>query len=93
MRSKIPGVAAAASATALVVVAAGAWFGYRELIQPSCSGQIKLSVAVSAELAPAVDAAAGQWVSDGAAVGGTCIAVDVIASEPVDVAAVVAGMV
>ncbi|MER7440520.1 substrate-binding domain-containing protein [Micromonospora avicenniae] len=91
MRSKIPGVAAAASATALVVVAAGAWFGYRELIQPSCSGQIQLSVAVSAELAPAVDAAAGQWVKDGAAVGGTCIAVNVSASEPVDVAAVVAG--
>ncbi|MET7751198.1 substrate-binding domain-containing protein [Micromonospora sp. NPDC005367] len=91
MRSKIPGVAATASATALVVVAAGAWFGYRELIQPSCSGQIQLSVAVSAELAPAVDAAAGQWVKDGAAVGGTCIAVDVTASEPVDVAAVVAG--
>ncbi|MEV4811532.1 substrate-binding domain-containing protein [Micromonospora avicenniae] len=91
MRSKIPGVAAAASATALVVVAAGAWFGYRELIQPSCSGQIQLSVAVSAELAPAVDAAAGQWVKDGAAVGGTCIAVNVSASESVDVAAVVAG--
>ncbi|WP_199716808.1 substrate-binding domain-containing protein [Micromonospora musae] len=90
MRSKISGVAAAASATALVVVAAGTWFGYRELIQPACSGQIQLSVAVSAELAPAVDAAASQWVEDGAAVGGTCIAVNVSASEPVDVAAVVA---
>ncbi|TDC27921.1 VWA domain-containing protein [Micromonospora sp. 15K316] len=89
MRSKISGVAAA-SATALVVVAAGTWFGYRELIQPACSGQIQLSVAVSAELAPAVDAAASQWVEDGAAVGGTCIAVNVSASEAVDVAAVVA---
>ncbi|MFI7605694.1 substrate-binding domain-containing protein [Micromonospora sp. NPDC049366] len=89
MRSKIRGVVAA-SATALVVVAAGSWFGYRELVKPSCSGEIELSVAVASELAPAVDAAASKWVEDGAAVGGTCIAVNVSASDPVDVAAVVA---
>jgi hypothetical protein len=90
MRSKIPGAAVAASALALVVVAAGSWFGYRELVQPSCSGQIQLTVAVASELAPAVDDAATQWVEDGAAVGGTCIAVNVTASDPVEVAAVVA---
>ncbi|MEV1331955.1 substrate-binding domain-containing protein [Micromonospora costi] len=90
MRSKIRGAAAAASAVALVVVATGTWFGYRELVKPSCSGEIELSVAVASELAPAVDAAASQWVEDGAAVGGTCIAVNVSAADPVEVAAVVA---
>ncbi|MGC4744605.1 substrate-binding domain-containing protein [Micromonospora sp. DT201] len=89
MRSKLHLVAAAATATVLVVTT-GVWFGYRELIQPSCSGEIRLDVAVAAELAPAVDAAASQWVKDGAAVGPTCIRVDVSASDPVDVAAVVA---
>ncbi|MBB5824663.1 substrate-binding domain-containing protein [Micromonospora carbonacea] len=91
MQSGIRGAGAVASATALVVVIAGAWFGYRALVQPACSGQVQLSVAAAPELAPAVQAAAAQWVSDGAAVGGTCIAVNVTAAEPVDVAAAVAG--
>ncbi|MCX4470373.1 substrate-binding and VWA domain-containing protein [Micromonospora sp. NBC_01655] len=90
MRSSLPGAGAVASATALVVVVAGAWFGYRQLVQPACSGQIQLTVAASPELAPAVQAAAAGWVADGAAVGGTCIAVDVSAAESVDVAAAVA---
>ncbi|MEV4659858.1 substrate-binding domain-containing protein [Micromonospora sp. NPDC049301] len=89
MRSKLHLAAAAATATVLVITT-GVWFGYRELIQPSCSGEIRLAVAVAPELAPAVDAASSQWVKDGAAVGGTCIRVDVSASDPVDVAAVVA---
>ncbi|MFF5175031.1 VWA domain-containing protein [Micromonospora sp. NPDC000089] len=90
MRSSIRGAGAAAAATALVVVVAGSWFGYQQLAGPSCSGQVALSVAAAPELAPAVQAAAAQWVDDGAAVGGTCIAVNVTASEPVDVAAAVA---
>ncbi|MFC4019402.1 substrate-binding domain-containing protein [Micromonospora sp. GCM10011542] len=89
MRTKLHLAAAAGTATVLVVTT-GVWFGYRQLVQPSCSGEIRLSVAVASELAPAVDAAASQWVRDGAAVGGTCIKVDVSASDPVDVAAVVA---
>ncbi|MBQ1014433.1 substrate-binding domain-containing protein, partial [Micromonospora sp. M51] len=89
MRSKLH-LAAAAATVGVLVVTTGAWFGYRELIQPSCSGEIRLAVAVASELAPAVDAAASQWVKDGAAVGPTCIRVDVSASDPVDVAAVVA---
>ncbi|MEH1167538.1 substrate-binding domain-containing protein [Micromonospora sp. CPCC 205539] len=89
MRSKLQLTAVAATATVLVV-STGVWFGYRELIQPSCSGEIRLAVSVASELAPAVDAAASQWTKDGAAVGSTCIRVDVSASDPVDVAAVVA---
>ncbi|MEV0806145.1 substrate-binding and VWA domain-containing protein [Micromonospora sp. NPDC050200] len=90
MRSSIRGAGAAAAATALVVVVAGSWFGYQQLAGPSCSGEVQLSVAAAPELAPAVQKASAQWVEDGAAVGGTCIAVNVSASESVDVAAAVA---
>ncbi|MEU9508311.1 substrate-binding domain-containing protein [Micromonospora sp. NPDC048170] len=82
--------ATAAAAVGVLAVTAGGWFGYRQLAQPDCSGRIELSVAVAGELAPAVEAAAAEWVKDGAAVGGTCIAVNVSASDPVDVAATVA---
>ncbi|MBY8873345.1 substrate-binding and VWA domain-containing protein [Micromonospora sp. PLK6-60] len=90
MRSSIRGAGAAAAATALVVVVAGSWFGFQQLAQPACSGKIELSVAAAPEVAPAIQSAAAQWVSDGAAVGGTCIAVNVAASDSVDVAAAVA---
>ncbi|MFC4146964.1 VWA domain-containing protein [Micromonospora mangrovi] len=90
MRSSLRGAGAAAAATALVAVIAGSWFGYQQLAGPSCSGQIQLSLAAAPEIAPAVKAAADQWVADGAAVGPTCIAVNVTAAEPVDVAAAVA---
>lgn len=90
MRSSLRGAGAAAAATALVVVVAGSWFGYQQLAGPSCSGRIQLSVAAAPEIAPAIKGAADQWVADGAAVGGTCIAVNVISSDAVDVAATVA---
>lgn len=75
---------------ALVVVVAGAWFGYQQLVQPSCSGEVRLTVAAETEIAPAVQAAAGQWVRDGAAVEGVCVAVEVAETNAVDVAATVA---
>ncbi|WP_091197374.1 substrate-binding domain-containing protein [Micromonospora narathiwatensis] len=90
MRSSLRGAGAVAAATALVVVVAGSWYGYRQLAGPSCSGRIQLAVAAASEIAPAVKAAADQWVKDGAAVGDTCIAVNVTAAESVDVAAAVA---
>ncbi|WP_088997436.1 substrate-binding domain-containing protein [Micromonospora echinaurantiaca] len=89
MRSNLNG-AAAAAAVGVLVVSAGGWFGYQQLAGPDCSGKVELSVAVATELAPAVSGAADQWVKDGAAVGGTCIAVTVTASDPVEVAATVA---
>ncbi|WP_428963866.1 substrate-binding domain-containing protein [Micromonospora fluostatini] len=91
MRTGFRGAGAVASATALVVVVTGAWFGYQQLAQPGCSGRVELAVAAAPELAPAVEEAATQWMTDGAAVGGTCIDVKVSASDPADVAAVVAG--
>ncbi|WNM36985.1 substrate-binding domain-containing protein [Micromonospora halotolerans] len=90
MRSNLRGAGAVAAATALVVVVAGSWFGYQQLAGPNCSGRIELSVAAAPEIAPAVRGAADQWVADGAAVGETCIAVNVSSAEPVDVAAAVA---
>lgn len=90
MRSSIRGAGAALAATALVVVVGGSWVGYQQLAGPSCSGEIQLAVAAAPEVAPAVEAAAAQWTTDGAAVGGTCIKVNVTASEPVEVAAAVA---
>ncbi|MFI6824948.1 substrate-binding domain-containing protein [Micromonospora sp. NPDC050187] len=91
MRSGFRGAGAVASATALVVVVAGAWFGYRQLARPGCSGQVELTVAAAPEIAPVVQAAAGQWEAEGAAAGGTCITVQVSAQDPVEVAAAVAG--
>jgi hypothetical protein len=91
MRSKIRIVGAIAAAMALVLVVAGAWFGFQRLVQPTCSGQIRLTVAAAPEIAPAVQAAATKWVEDGAAVDGVCVAVDVAGTDPADVAANVAG--
>ncbi|WP_091350287.1 VWA domain-containing protein [Micromonospora rhizosphaerae] len=90
MRSRLRGAGAAAAVIALALVVAGSWFGYQQLAGPSCSGQIQLSLAAAPEIAPAVKAAADQWVSDGAAVGPTCIAVNVASAESSDVAAAVA---
>jgi len=76
---------------ALVVVLAGGWLGYQRFARPACGGEVRLSVAAAPEIAPAVRDAAEQWRADGAAVGGTCVVVDVTAADSVDVAAVVAG--
>lgn len=89
MRSNIH-AAGAAAAVGVLVVTAGGYFGYRQLASSDCSGKIELSVAVATELAPAVDAAATEWEKEGAAVGPTCIEVNVSASDPVEVAATVA---
>lgn len=75
---------------AVVVVVAGAWFGYQQLARSTCSGEVRLTLAAEAEIAPAVQAAAGQWVRDGAAVDGVCVAVETVATDAVDVAAAVA---
>jgi Ca-activated chloride channel family protein len=76
---------------ALLLVVSGAWIGYKRLAQPACSGEVRLRVAATPEMAPAVQAAAAKWSDDGAAVGGVCVVADVQATEPVDVAAAVAG--
>jgi Ca-activated chloride channel family protein len=90
MRRKSGGAGVVAAALALILVAVGGWFGYRQLGGPSCSGETRLTVAATAEIAPAVQSAANAWVDGGAQADGTCVTVAVNAADPVDVAALVA---
>lgn len=75
---------------ALVVVVAGSWLGYRQLSDPGCSGQVRLTVAAATEIVPAVKQAAQQWTAAGAEVSGTCVAVDVTPVNPAAVASAIA---
>lgn len=78
------------AAVALAVVVGGSWFGYRELAGKSCDGQVSLTVAAAAEIAPALRDAAARWVDDGGAADGTCVAVEIGTASPVDVTALLA---
>jgi len=75
---------------AIVVVIAGSYLGYQQLSDSGCTGSIKLNVAAATEIAPAVDQAANQWATNGAAVNGTCVSVNVTAINPATMAAVIA---
>jgi Ca-activated chloride channel family protein len=86
----VRGAGVVGAAMAIVVILAGSWLGYQRLSDKGCTGQIKLAVAVATEIAPAVDQAAQQWVSDGANVGGTCVSVAVTPINPATMAAAVA---
>jgi hypothetical protein len=76
---------------ALVVVVGGSWFGYRELAGSRCAGEVKLAVAASPEIAPAVRSTVESWSADGGSADGTCVVVDVSEVDSVDMAAVIAG--
>jgi hypothetical protein len=88
---KLRGAGVIAAAMALVLVSVGVYFGYRQVSQPGCSGEAKLNVAAASEIAPAIEDAAKAWIDGGAQADGVCVAVNVVAQEPVDVAAVIAG--
>ena len=79
------------AALAIVVVLSGVYVGYQQVSGKKCSGQTKVTVAAAAEIAPAIEQTAQQWIADGAAVGGTCVAVDVSAINPATEAAAIAG--
>ncbi|MEO3923801.1 substrate-binding domain-containing protein [Micromonosporaceae bacterium B7E4] len=91
MRRSIRGAGAIASAMALVLVAVGGWYGYQQWAGSDCSGELKLTVAASPEIAPAVEKTAADLSAEETEVDGLCVAVEVTASESVDVAAAVAG--
>ncbi len=78
------GLVVTAAAISVAVVAGGAWAGYRELSKHDCSSTVQLKVAASAEIAPAVQAAA-------ATLAGSCVAVTVNAADPTGVAAAIGG--
>ena len=75
---------------ATVVVLVGGWLGYQQLADNGCSGQIRLNVAAATEIAPAVERAAQQWTTGGAAVNGTCVAVSVTGVNPATMASTIA---
>ncbi|BBH66416.1 hypothetical protein ACTI_31010 [Actinoplanes sp. OR16] len=74
---------------AIVVVIAGTWLGYQQLADSGCTGSVRLSVAAAPEIAPAVEQIASQWITGGAEVSGTCVAVDVTEATPADIAGAV----
>jgi hypothetical protein len=91
MRNSIRGAGAIAAAMALVLVVVGAWFGYQQLAEPACTGQLRLNVHAAPEIEPAVREAAAQWAENGAAAEGVCVDVAVAAKDQADVAAILAG--
>lgn len=84
------GAGVVGAAMAIVVVIAGSYFGYQQLSDSGCTGQIKLTVAAATEIAPAIEQTAQQWITDGANVNGTCVAVSVTGVNPATMAAAVA---
>ena len=73
---------------AVVAVVTGVRLGVSQLGGGECSGQVRLSVAAAPEIATAVQQSAAEWTGGTATVNGACVAVDVRAAEPADVAAV-----
>ncbi|WIM97540.1 substrate-binding and VWA domain-containing protein [Actinoplanes oblitus] len=76
---------------AIVVVIAGTWFGYSQLADSGCTGSIKLNVAATPEISPAVTNAANKWSQGGGNVNGTCVSVNVESLPSADVASAIAG--
>jgi Ca-activated chloride channel family protein len=74
---------------AIVVVIAGTYVGYQQFADSGCSGSVRLTVAAAPEIVPAVQSVADQWTKAGAAVDGTCVAIDVSEELPATVASAV----
>lgn len=74
------------AAVAVVAVLGGVRFGLDRTAGTRCAGEIRLSVAVSPDIAPAVRGTVDDW-PQGIAVAGSCVAVDLRSTDPVDVAA------
>jgi hypothetical protein len=82
-------------ALTVIVLMAGAVFGYRQLTSGdggdgACSDPLLLAVAVAPELVSAVQATATEWARGDFTVGDRCIAVDVTAADPADMAGTIA---
>ncbi len=56
----------------------------------SCEGELRLTVAAAPEIAPAIDATAQAWAKTAVGPNNRCVAVEVSAAEPVEVAAAIA---
>jgi hypothetical protein len=85
------GLRAVAAAAAVLAIITVSWGGYRLFASPSCTDTVRLTVAAAREVVPAVQTTATQWLDTKPKVNGKCVAVDVAAAEPADVAAAIAG--
>ncbi len=85
------GLRVVAAGAAVLAVVAGSLGGYRLIAGPSCGNPLNLTVAAAPDVAPAVQAAAQQWVDTLPRIDGNCVTVQVDAADPADVAAAVAG--
>jgi hypothetical protein len=74
-----------------LLVIAGVYGGYRLMSTSGCSANVRLTVAASPEIAPAVREAAARWVKTQPRVLDQCVDVDVSAVPSADVAAAIAG--
>lgn len=81
---------AAAVVVALLGVATAGLGAYRQMTKPACTGEVRLSVAADPEIAPALVETVARWTEDDPAIDGRCVAVEVAAVEPADVAAAIA---
>ena len=73
---------------AVVAVVTGVRLGVSQFGGGECGAQVRLSVAAAPQIAEAVRQSAAAWTGDTATVNGACVAVDVRAADPADVAAV-----
>jgi Ca-activated chloride channel homolog len=82
-------------ALTVIVLLAGALFGYRQLTGADagpggCRNPLRLALSVTPELVAPVQATANDWLRTRPAVGDRCIAVDVAGAESADVATALA---
>jgi Ca-activated chloride channel homolog len=87
------GVRALAAGLILPLIVIGAVYGgYRAISAAGCHGDVRLTVAASPEIAPAVKQAADKWVKTSPRVDDECVqGVDVAAVAPADAAAAITG--
>ncbi|WP_240941980.1 substrate-binding domain-containing protein [Planosporangium thailandense] len=81
-----------AAGVGMLVFLTGSWSVYRALTDTACGQRIHVGIAAAPEIAPAVrETAAKATGSQPLRLAGRCVAVDVTAVDPADVAAAVAG--
>jgi hypothetical protein len=73
-----------------LLVIGGVYGGFRYLGANSCSGAVRLLVAASPEIAPAIKSAADRWTSEDPKVSGQCVEVEVVSQHSADAATTIA---
>ncbi|MET7417976.1 substrate-binding domain-containing protein [Dactylosporangium sp. NPDC005555] len=84
-------VALAAGMILPLVVIGAVYTGYQVMSSSGCSGTVRLSVAASPEIAPAIKDAAARWIKTEPRVDNECVAVDVVAVDSSEVASAIVG--